>query len=729
MFGYYSIPSSHFGQYYPSSSSRSIHYYPSPSSSPSSFRNSCSAQYHRHPSASRQAYYLDDDDNEEAASSSASYYEYLDAARREQERRELLEAQARRRVQEERALQYARAEAQLRAAAARAQQEQERQREREYREYVERQLEARREAQLGRALQIQREREQQAQHEEEQLRLRKIRQLHLQQQERQRERLLHQRAQHEKQSQSSASFDGQDLARAIFGQLGWSPVTPSHQYQQHEQQQAQQDARSPSSVPAQPAVQPIKSVPSHSQPAVKPLPPSAPASSPTGPAQPKKQQQQATKMSYTTAVNLIQGLAKEQIDLRQRLRALHSLREQFSSLKSSFVPPQSYVISSLFLLSLIKTYLYTFLNRLIFDTTSKSATVETPVLAYTTQNRPLQAYEEALTRILTQLDAIPSQGSERIKVARKEIARDVQAELDALDREKIEQWKKLQTGEVDAAEDEAVPGIVAGEEAEVTHGGVATSADHREEQEMVGEAVTAQDEKSAGDTILVMPPEKTEKVSSQGERAKERNNTSNEADEPVVQMDTDTEPIFGTAELDSDTTQHVEAPTYSPDSASTPAGLDPSQDASTSSNHSPTASGSEEATPTALPPSSSGEVTSPSAEPVPLPQPDTTIPSTEMEQAPECPSIPDSTADPSSAPSHTSAAGPTSSDPPERQDSTPSGAGSSSSRSVSATLLPTSLGGLGLIEVLSPGSRAEEDHHDDNDRGSDTESDTSFEML
>ena len=376
MFGYYSTPS-HFSQYHhsPYPSTRPSYYY-----SPSSSSASCSQQYHRAP----QHYYVEDSDDDDA-DSSTTYYEYLDATRRQQERRELLEAQARRRAQEERAIQQARARAHAEKLEAERRAEQIRQ-EREYRAYVERQLESRRQAQL-RAQQLQRQQE-----------------LH-QEQELERQRKIHQQQYQQRRSQQ---FAEDDFARAIFGQLGWHPLS--------------QHAKEPSASPSA-TVKPVAHATHTShEPAVKPFSDQSQRSQP--------------KMSYMAAVTLVQSLAKEQISIRQRLRDLHRISSEFSTLKDSFVFPESYVFSS----SCFSYHPDISLSSLVFDL--EKSTKDSPVLAYTSQNLPLRAQEESLTRLLTKLDAVPSNGSERVKGERKNLAKRIQAELDRLDALKMEQWKK-----------------------------------------------------------------------------------------------------------------------------------------------------------------------------------------------------------------------------------------------------------------------------------------------
>lgn len=116
--------------------------------------------------------------------------------------------------------------------------------------------------------------------------------------------------------------------------------------------------------------------------------------------------------------------------------------------------------------------------RLVFD--PARSTPQAPFLAYNTPaNRPLQEYEEHLTRLLTELDAIASDGIEAIRAERKKLNNDVQSELNRLDELRAQAWKAQhpdaeqqqasdQQKEQEAAADDAVqdkPIAIAEEEA------------------------------------------------------------------------------------------------------------------------------------------------------------------------------------------------------------------------------------------------------------------------
>lgn len=82
---------------------------------------------------------------------------------------------------------------------------------------------------------------------------------------------------------------------------------------------------------------------------------------------------------------------------------------------------------------------FSFPTHLVFDASSKDA----PKLTYNAVNATLHSYEDALSKILSELDAVESNGDEEIRFARKEIARAIEATLSALDSKTEAAWQKL----------------------------------------------------------------------------------------------------------------------------------------------------------------------------------------------------------------------------------------------------------------------------------------------
>ncbi|CAD6579551.1 MAG: hypothetical protein CYPHOPRED_000908 [Cyphobasidiales sp. Tagirdzhanova-0007] len=125
-------------------------------------------------------------------------------------------------------------------------------------------------------------------------------------------------------------------------------------------------------------------------------------------------------MTYTAAVCIIQKLAKKQLSIRRQLRSVHALRLRFGELRKVFAEP----------------------DALIFD--AEKSTSLSPVLAYSPANRPLLAYEESLSRLLIDLDAIVSGGSERVRADRKALAVAIEAELSRLEALRLQAWQRQQ---------------------------------------------------------------------------------------------------------------------------------------------------------------------------------------------------------------------------------------------------------------------------------------------
>jgi len=337
-----------------------------------------------------------DDDMYSSCDEEHQYYEYLDAKRREQELKELADIQAKRRAQEEAAFLEAkrRKHAEVAAARARAQAEAEARAAAEYRarvqaEYRRRQALAQAQAQAEAEAEAARERA----HAEAQAKAKARAEAIKRQQQQHQQRREHQ----EMQRRIQAAYE-QDLARLIL----WQATM----------QQQQRTSTPPPRASTPVAVRPVNDTPATStqKPAVVPLPSSSDPSRSTSPT-----------MDYTSAVHLVQNLAKQQIAVRRSLKSVGAVREKFESLKSELQDlPKS----------------------LAFDTT-KSLESDSPVLQYSARNLPFRKYEESLTQLLTSLDEISSKGSERVKSERKNLVLEIENELSRLDAHKINVWLKV----------------------------------------------------------------------------------------------------------------------------------------------------------------------------------------------------------------------------------------------------------------------------------------------
>ncbi|GAA5894141.1 hypothetical protein JCM5296_001022 [Sporobolomyces johnsonii] len=73
-----------------------------------------------------------------------------------------------------------------------------------------------------------------------------------------------------------------------------------------------------------------------------------------------------------------------------------------------------------------------------------TATSSNPKLTYTSNNAPLHAYEERLTRLLTELDGVDSGGDPEIRAQRKRLVHEVERELEKLDAIRRREWERQQ---------------------------------------------------------------------------------------------------------------------------------------------------------------------------------------------------------------------------------------------------------------------------------------------
>ncbi|GAA6033353.1 hypothetical protein JCM8097_006707 [Rhodosporidiobolus ruineniae] len=143
----------------------------------------------------------------------------------------------------------------------------------------------------------------------------------------------------------------------------------------------------------------------------------------------------------------------------QRLNQLAALRTKFTSLQSGFRPPS--------------------LAELSFLPTS---TAFNPKLAFTKQNAPVHAYEEALTRLLTELDGVESGGDPEVRGERKKLVVEVEKELERVEREVRKKAWEVQHEGGGKAEEKGV---------EVDGGKNGPADDGNDAQESVETATTA----------------------------------------------------------------------------------------------------------------------------------------------------------------------------------------------------------------------------------------------
>ncbi|CAE6455215.1 unnamed protein product [Rhizoctonia solani] len=88
---------------------------------------------------------------------------------------------------------------------------------------------------------------------------------------------------------------------------------------------------------------------------------------------------------------------------------------------------------------------FTFPSDLVFAPSNGRITpASAPTLLYNPTNAPVHAYENALTHLLTELDAVESYGDEHVRDVRRSLVKSVEAELEALEEKKRETWRNQQ---------------------------------------------------------------------------------------------------------------------------------------------------------------------------------------------------------------------------------------------------------------------------------------------
>ncbi|CEL59614.1 hypothetical protein RSOLAG1IB_03547 [Rhizoctonia solani AG-1 IB] len=92
---------------------------------------------------------------------------------------------------------------------------------------------------------------------------------------------------------------------------------------------------------------------------------------------------------------------------------------------------------------------FTFPSNLVFAPTKGPITpASAPTLPYNPINAPVHAYENALTNLLTELDAVESFGDEHVRDVRRSLVKSVEAELETLEEKKRAAWRDQQDSEV-----------------------------------------------------------------------------------------------------------------------------------------------------------------------------------------------------------------------------------------------------------------------------------------
>ncbi|KAL0952503.1 hypothetical protein HGRIS_006766 [Hohenbuehelia grisea] len=167
---------------------------------------------------------------------------------------------------------------------------------------------------------------------------------------------------------------------------------------------------------------------------------------------PPPSQHTSSTPTYTEAHHTAASIIQRAFRVHSSLRQAALLRAEFAQLKAGFSFPATVDFQSPDggILSLD--------SHLSHPVDADASSDTFPKLAYTHANVPLHAYTEALNRLLVRLDGVESFGDRRVRDARKEVVRIVEAE--AADVEKWWQgiWegyrKKPVVDESSAVEDE-----------------------------------------------------------------------------------------------------------------------------------------------------------------------------------------------------------------------------------------------------------------------------------
>ncbi|KDQ16989.1 hypothetical protein BOTBODRAFT_30368 [Botryobasidium botryosum FD-172 SS1] len=122
----------------------------------------------------------------------------------------------------------------------------------------------------------------------------------------------------------------------------------------------------------------------------------------------------AASQSTHAAASTIQSHWRAYIARTRALRSLSRLENEFGDYRAAFVFPSSIDFAP-------------------------DASV--PKLLYTTNNKPVHAYEHQLTSLLTKIDEVESAGAKNVREARKALVRKIEAELESLDERKKQAWE------------------------------------------------------------------------------------------------------------------------------------------------------------------------------------------------------------------------------------------------------------------------------------------------
>ncbi|KAI0920566.1 hypothetical protein AcV5_010270 [Taiwanofungus camphoratus] len=157
----------------------------------------------------------------------------------------------------------------------------------------------------------------------------------------------------------------------------------------------------------------------------------------------------AATLEQHDAARKIQKVFRAHIARRHALQAIADLRVRFAALRAGFVAPtvldfalhsgQVSVPVDPDVLSLVHTPPAEETERPVREGVEEGE--GRPMLAYTTANAPVHAYEEELNRLLGALDAVESRGDAGVREARKQLVREVESEAERVEKLKSAVWQ------------------------------------------------------------------------------------------------------------------------------------------------------------------------------------------------------------------------------------------------------------------------------------------------
>jgi hypothetical protein len=137
---------------------------------------------------------------------------------------------------------------------------------------------------------------------------------------------------------------------------------------------------------------------------------------------------------HATAASKIQDAYRAHAARRHALSELSNISNSFSSLQAGFHPPEhlDYIVEG----ATVDVPTTSVPLSTASEGSRNDETSSRPKLAYTSKNAPLHAYEDALGKLLSKIDAVESGGDADVRAARKALARAVEA-----DAERVEAWR------------------------------------------------------------------------------------------------------------------------------------------------------------------------------------------------------------------------------------------------------------------------------------------------